>query len=196
MWELLQPSDWGSAHRLQTTHRTGTNRIQHPQVQKLHIVILLTRLCHVFIMLQYECCCLFFSFQNSTDWCTYSLQRRRANTSTNTIDHRTHYHRVCHAWFLQACNECNIFFQSTHLHVFDLTETPSDSDPKKKKKKRDDDPDRKKKKKDKKKKKVRRFMEAPVNQTVFFYESSCDAERKPSKTLLTQSTLNLFQNFV
>lgn len=82
------------------------------------------------------------------------------------------------------------FFQRTHLHLFDLTETPSDSDPKKKKKKRDDDPDRKKKKKDKKKKKVRWFMEAPVNQTVFFYESSCDAERKPSKTLLTQSTLN------
>lgn len=41
---------------------------------------------------------------------------------------------------------------------FDLTETPSDSDPKKKKKKRDDDPDRKKKKKDKKKKKVSRLF--------------------------------------
>lgn len=38
--------------------------------------------------------------------------------------------------------------------LFDVIETPSDSDPKKKKKKRDDDPDRKKKKKDKKKKKV------------------------------------------
>lgn len=36
----------------------------------------------------------YFSSQNSTDWCTYSLQRRRANTSTSIIDHRTHYHKV------------------------------------------------------------------------------------------------------
>lgn len=39
------------------------------------------------------CLCI-FSSQNSIDWCTYSLQRRRVNTSTNTIDRRTHYHKV------------------------------------------------------------------------------------------------------
>lgn len=45
--------------------------------------------------------CLFFpSCQNSTDWCTYSLQRRRANISTSTIDHRTHYHKVWHKLFI------------------------------------------------------------------------------------------------
>lgn len=49
-------------------------------------------------------------------------------------------------------------FQATELLLFDITETPSDTDPKKKKKKRDDDPDRKKKKKDKKKKKVRKSI--------------------------------------
>lgn len=59
-------------------------------------------------------------------------------------------------------------FQTTDLHLFDLTETPSDSDPKKKKKKRDDDPDRKKKKKDKKKKKVRQSIKTPVNPLCFF----------------------------
>lgn len=53
-------------------------------------------------------------------------------------------------------------FQATELLLFDVLETPSDTDPKKKKKKRDDDPDRKKKKKDKKKKKVRKFIKRPI----------------------------------
>ncbi len=55
-----------------------------------------------------------------------------------------------------------ICFMVIDLLLFDVAETPSDSDPKKKKKKRDDDPDRKKKKKDKKKKKVRTSINTPV----------------------------------
>lgn len=39
---------------------------------------------------------IFPSSQNSTDWCTYNLQRRRANTSTNTIDRRTPCRKVWH----------------------------------------------------------------------------------------------------
>lgn len=55
------------------------------------------------------------------------------------------------------------YYHFNNLSYFDVTETPSDSDPKKKKKKRDDDPDRKKKKKDKKKKKVRPFVKLYLN---------------------------------
>lgn len=61
--------------------------------------------------------------------------------------------------------------QFTNLFLFDVTETPSDSDPKKKKKKRDDDPDRKKKKKDKKKKKViTNSSEALINSVIIHAE--------------------------
>lgn len=120
----------------------------------------------------------FFSSQNNTDWCTYSLQRRRANTSTNTIDRRTHYHKVQNTEVKQEWKTC---FQSANLNLSHLKETPSDTDPKKKKKKRDDDPDRKKKKKDKKKKKVRQainnwsvvFLTAKLS-SIQSYEVICD----------------------
>lgn len=57
---------------------------------------------------------LFCSYQNSTDWCTYSLQRRKANTSTNTIDRRTHCLKVQNRTFLTKCDYCILW---TDLNV-------------------------------------------------------------------------------
>lgn len=36
---------------------------------------------------------------NSTDWCIFNLQRRKASTSTDTIDHRTPYHQVSNIFY-------------------------------------------------------------------------------------------------
>ena len=100
------------------------------------------------------------------------------------------------------CKEHDMFSVQWQAFFFcDLTETPSDSDPKKKKKKRDDDPDRKKKKKDKKKKKVRRSFKTPKNSQSLRFDVITDPSadvgenENLSKTLLlafTKSKLFLF----
>ena len=82
-------------------------------------------------------------------------EQTQAQTPSTTGPTTTRY-RINYTYALTQRNvKC---FQATDPPLFDVTETPSDSDPKKKKKKRDDDPDRKKKKKDKKKKKVGKYI--------------------------------------
>lgn len=46
------------------------------------------------VYLQTICAHALPSSLNSTDWCIFNLQRRRASTSIDTIDHRTPYHQV------------------------------------------------------------------------------------------------------
>lgn len=65
----------------------------HTHSLKLHRSVSMMNIEKLLLSRNVSCVC-FSSSQNSTDWCTYSLQRRRVNTSTSTIDRRTHYHKV------------------------------------------------------------------------------------------------------
>lgn len=47
-----------------------------------------------------------FSFQSSTDWCTFNLRRRKANINTDIIDLRILYHQVKYTHVYKTYRMC------------------------------------------------------------------------------------------
>lgn len=97
-WRALcsQASDYTQARYSSNTLHT------HAHALKLHQSLKALQSLNVY------CVCL-FSSRNSTDWCTYSLQRRKVNTSTNTIDRKTRCHKVGNPYYTYYTQSVSVF---------------------------------------------------------------------------------------